>query len=219
MQSKATTVAAYLAQLPDDRKAALQAIRKVILANLDKGYEESIQYGHIGYYVPHSVYPPGYHCDPRQPLPFVAIASQKQHMAIYMMGLYCGCSGNDETAHVNWFREAWARTGKKLDMGKSCIRFKKLEDVALDVLGEAVKRQPASLYIKVYEQSLADQGIAYKGKRSGATLKPVSLANKPVTKPTKKATKRTAKQPTQKVVKAATKKASKQSATKRERGA
>jgi hypothetical protein len=203
MQSKATTASAYLKQLPADRKPAIEAVRKAILAALPKGYEEGMQYGHIGYYVPHSVYPPGYHCDPSQPLPFVAIANQKQHMAVYMMGLYCGCVGNDETPHVNWFRDQWAKTGKKLDMGKSCIRFKKLEDLALDVIAEAVRRQPAQLYIDVYEKSLADQGIVHKGKKAllgakGAAAAPKKASSKPASRPagkkvTKKVTKKVAK--------------------------
>ena len=128
MQSKAKTVEEYLAALPEDRREAVQAVRKVILKNLGKGYEEGMQYGMIGYYVPHSVYPDGYHCDPKQPLPFAGLASQKNHMAIYLMCIY----GIEE--QERWFREAWARTGKKLDMGKSCVRFKKLEDLPLDCL-------------------------------------------------------------------------------------
>ncbi|XXF76218.1 DUF1801 domain-containing protein [Myxococcaceae bacterium GXIMD 01537] len=145
MQSKATTVDQYLAALPDDRRTALSAVRRVILENLDEGYEEGMQYGMIGYYVPHKVFPAGYHCDPKQPLPFAALASQKNHMAVYLMGVY------GQPAQEQWFREAWAKTGKKLDMGKACVRFKKLQDVALDVLGEAIRRAPARKYIEHYE--------------------------------------------------------------------
>ena len=145
MQSKATTVDQYLASLPEDRRAAISAVRDVILENLDEKYEEGIQYGMIGYYVPHEVFPAGYHVDPKQPLPFAARASQKSHMAVYLMGVY----GQPE--QEQWFRDAWAKTGKKLDMGKSCVRFKKLEDVALDVLGEAIRRAPAKAYIQQYE--------------------------------------------------------------------
>jgi hypothetical protein len=145
MQSKATTVDQYLASLPEDRRAAISAVRNVILENLDEGYEEGMQYGMIGYYVPHKVFPAGYHCDPKQPLPFASLASQKSHMAVYLMCVY----GQPE--HEKWFREAWAKTGKKLDMGKSCVRFKKLEDVALDVIGEAIRRAPAKAYIAHYE--------------------------------------------------------------------
>jgi hypothetical protein len=146
MQSKAATVQQYLAELPSDRRAAVQAVREVILKNLDKrGYAEGIQYGMIGYFVPHSVFPAGYHCDPRQPLPFAALASQKNYMALYLMSAY-GDAGEGA-----WLREAWAKTGKKLDMGKSCIRFKKLEDVPLEVIGEAIRRVPAKAYIASYE--------------------------------------------------------------------
>src|SRR5438046_10478824 len=121
MQSKATTVEQYLSELPEDRRKALEAVREVILQNLDEDYEEGMQYGMIGYYVPHRVYPAGYHCDPRQPLPFAGLASQKKHMAVYLMCAY----GEGELA--TWFRHAWAKTGKKLDMGKACVRFQKLE--------------------------------------------------------------------------------------------
>lgn len=132
-----STVAAYLAALPADRREALQTVRQVILKNLPKGYAEGMQYGMIGYFVPHDVYPPGYHCDPKQPLPFASLASQKNHMAVY---LYCLYSDEDM---LEWFQNAWQKTGKKLDMGKSCVRFKKIEDVPLDVIGKAVKRFPA----------------------------------------------------------------------------
>ena len=155
MTSKATTVEQYLSELPDDRRKALETVRQVILKNLDKDYEEGIQYGMIGYYVPHRVYPAGYHCDPKQPLPFAALASQKNYMSLYLMSVYCGCVGDNQgNRHAQWFREAWSKTGKKLDMGKACIRFKKVEDLPLDLIGEAIKRVPASMYIEFCESSL-----------------------------------------------------------------
>ena len=147
MQSKAATVKEYLASLPDDRRAAIEAVRKVILAHLDKDYEEGMQYGMIGYSVPHRVYPPGYHTDPKQALPFAALASQKNHMAFYIMGL------NGDPTLAKWFEKAWKDTGRKLDVGKSCIRFKKLDDLALDVIGEALHRLPARKYIEIYEKA------------------------------------------------------------------
>ena len=149
MQSKATTVEQYLASLPEDRREALSAIREVILENLDDDYEEGMQYGMIGYCVPHRVYPAGYHVNPEQPLPFASIASQKSHLALYLMCVY----GSPE--QEKWFREAWAKTGKKLDMGKSCVRFKRLEDVPLEVIGEAIRRCPAKKYIAQYEAVLS----------------------------------------------------------------
>ncbi len=164
MQSKATTVAAYLASLPADRRSALEAVRKVIKKNLDPKFEEGMQYGMIGYYLPHSVYPAGYHCDPKQPLPYAGLASQKNHMSIYLMGLYIGEEGS-ENELTRWFHNAWAKTGKKLDMGKSCVRFKKIEDVSLDVLGEAIRRVPAKTYVANYEAVLATS----KGSRNSAT--------------------------------------------------
>jgi hypothetical protein len=152
MPTKTATVKDYLAELPADRRAALEAVRKVIRKNLDKGYAEGMQYGMIGYYVPHKVYPPGYHCDPKQPLPFAGLASQKNHMSVYLMCLY----GNSE--NEAWFRKEWAKTGKKLDMGKACIRFRKLEDLPLDVIGQAVARVPAKDYVAYYEANLKPSG-------------------------------------------------------------
>src|SRR5581483_11397662 len=105
-------------------------VRQVILRSLDRDYEEGMQYGMIGYYVPHRIYPAGYHCDPRQPLPFAALASQKNYLSLYLMSVYCGCGDDDDAAsqHARWFRDEWAKTGKKMDMGKACIRFRKPED-------------------------------------------------------------------------------------------
>jgi Domain of unknown function (DU1801) len=170
MRSEAATVADYLAALPGDRRHALEAVRSVVLANLDAEYEEGMSYGMIGYYVPHRVYPPGYHCDPRQGLPFAGLASQKNYMSLYLMGLYCGCTdGVQETELVRWFHEAWARTGKKTDMGKSCIRFKRLEDLPLDVIGEAIRRMPARIYIEAYEKALGRSGSAAVPSRTAKT--------------------------------------------------
>lgn len=158
MISKAKTVKEYLSALPEDRRAAIQAVRDVILKNLDKGFEEGMQYGMIGYFVPHSVYPPGYHCDPKQPLPFACLASQKNHMTVSLMCLY----GSPQ--HESWFRKEWAKTGKKLDMGKACIRFKKLEDLPLDVIGKAVARVPLKEFIGYYESALKTSGKRAKKK-------------------------------------------------------
>jgi hypothetical protein len=160
MQSRATTVEAYLAQLPEDRRAAISAVREVILANLDKDYREGMQYGMIGYFVPHEVFGPGYHCDPRQPLPFASLASQKSHMALYLMCAY----GHAPTRE--WFEKAWKATGRKLDMGKACVRFKRIEDVPLEVVGEVIRRVPAKKWVEVYVESLAAQGKGVDGKPS-----------------------------------------------------
>ena len=105
---------------------AIRAVRAVILDNLDDEYEEGMQYGMIGYYVPHRVYPAGYHCDPRQPLPFAGLAAQKNHMSLYL------CSAYGDHAEARWLRQAWAKSGKKLDMGKSCVRFRSIDDLPLD---------------------------------------------------------------------------------------
>lgn len=163
MTSKTTTVDTYLADLPEDRRAALQAVRKTILANLDADYEESISYGMIGYVVPHRVYPAGYHCNPSLGVPFASIASQKNYMALYLCSIY----GNAN--ELAWFQEAWARTGKKLDMGKACIRFKKLDDLPLEVIGEAIRRVPARKFIADYEATLNESAKARTARRASAT--------------------------------------------------
>jgi hypothetical protein len=155
----ASTVKAYLAALPADRRATLEAVRKVILKNLDKDYEEGMQYGMIGYYIPHRVYPAGYHCDAKQPLPFASLASRKSHCSVSIMALY-GFGGKGNPL-AEWFAKEWAKTGKKLDMGAACIRFKKVEDLALDLIGKVFARVPAKKYIAVYESVLA------RGKRKG----------------------------------------------------
>lgn len=168
MQNKAATVQAYLRSLPADRRAAISAVRDAILENLDPSYEEGMQYGMIGYYVPHRIYPKGYRCDAKQPLPFASLGSQKNYMSLYLMCVY---SGGDETSpgskHARWFREEWAKTGKKLEMGKSCIRFKKAEDLPLGLIGEAVKRVPAASYIQACEAALTKQRTSGTKKRPG----------------------------------------------------
>jgi hypothetical protein len=149
MTSKAGSPDEYLNELPEDRRLALQAVRKLILDNLQPGFREGMGYGLIGYSVPHSIYPQGYHCDPKKPLPFAALASQKNHMAIYLMCVY----GNADLE--SWFRQEWAKTGKKLDMGKACLRFKKVEDLAFDVLAELFRKVTVEKYIAGYEMGLA----------------------------------------------------------------
>lgn len=183
MQSKATTVAAYLDSLPADRRRAIEAIRKVIRANLDPRFEEGMQYGMIGYYVPHSVFPDGYHCDPEQPLPYAGLASQKNHMSVYMMSAYM----NSE--QERWLKTAWTKAGKKLDMGKCCIRFKKLEDVPLDVLGEAFARVGAQKWIDVYRSALDSRGQRPSTARKSAARKSTSAKSAGAKSAVKKATK------------------------------
>ena len=178
MQSKATTVQQYLAELPADRRAAIESVRAVILKNLDPTFEEGMQYGMIGYYVPHSVYPPGYHCDPKQPLPFICLASQKNYMSVYL-----GCVYGPEREKP--FREAWAKTGKKLDMGKSCVRFKKVEDLALKVIGDSIRRLPARTFIEYYE-SVIQTSLRRRSTRTVA--KPAKAKKKTIAARTKRRT-------------------------------
>lgn len=188
MQSKAKTVAEYLDSLPADRRATIEAVRKVIRANLDAGYEEGMQYGMIGYYVPHKIFPAGYHCDPKQPLPFGGLASQSGHLSLYLMGLYVNPDRSGETDLSKWFRDAWTKTGKKLDMGKACVRFKKLDDVALDVLGEAIRRMTVKKYIETYTRALGGVRQAKAARKAAASGKRPAASKAAATKSSTKAT-------------------------------
>ena len=143
-----TTVDEYLSALPEDRRETIQAVRATILANLDSGFEEGIQYGSIGYYVPHSVYPKGYHCDPKQPMPFANLANQKNYISLHLMCLY----GSQEL--LAWFEEEFKASGKKLNMGKACVRFKKLDDLPLNVIAELFRRVTARKYLGVMQAAL-----------------------------------------------------------------
>lgn len=146
MQSKASTPKEYIAELPDDRKKILTELRNVITKNLPKGFKEVMNYGMIGYVIPHSLYPSGYHCDPKQPLPFMGIASQKNFIAVYHM-----CAYGDKDLS-NWFREEYSKISKpKLDMGKSCIRFKKLDQVPFGLIGKLASKVTPQRWIEIYE--------------------------------------------------------------------
>ena len=148
MATKPTSVKEYLDALPADRRSALATVRATIRKNLPAGYAEGIQYGMIGYFVPHRRYPAGYHCDPKEPLPFASIASQKNHMAIYLFCIYM------DPAAKAAFAKAWKDAGCRLDMGASCFRFKKIDDVPLDVLGAAIKAIPLKKFVATYEANL-----------------------------------------------------------------
>jgi uncharacterized protein YdhG (YjbR/CyaY superfamily) len=148
MQSKATTVDAYLAELPEERQKAIAELRKVIKKNLPKGFQETMGYGMIGYVVPHSKYPAGYHCNPEQPLPFMNIASQKNFIAVYHMGVYA------DAKFLKWFTDAHAKaSSKKLDMGKSCMRYKKAEDIPYKLIGELASKITVDEWIEKYENA------------------------------------------------------------------
>ena len=138
----------YVAKVPEERREAFAALRKVINDNLPEGFEEGIQYGMIGWYVPHSIYPAGYHCDPKQPLPHISLASQKNHIGLYMMCVYGNAEDHDE------FVAAWKATGHKLDMGKSCMRFKKWEEIPFELIGQLVAKRSPQDWIAVYESQL-----------------------------------------------------------------
>lgn len=149
MQSTETTPAAYIASLPADRKQAMIRLRKAILTNLPNGFEECMQYGMLGYVVPLSLYKPGYHVTPGVPLPFINLASQKNHISFYHMALY-------EGALLDWFRDEWkAATTQKLDMGKCCVRFRKPEDIPVDLIGQLCQKMTPQQWIALYEKSIS----------------------------------------------------------------
>jgi uncharacterized protein YdhG (YjbR/CyaY superfamily) len=146
MKTEASSPEEYLNQVADDRKPVLTKLRETILSNLPAGFEETMSYGMIGYVVPHSVYPAGYHCDPKLPLPFVSFASQKNFVALYHMGIYA------DKNLLEWFTAEYPKHSKtRLDMGKSCIRFKKPESVPLDLIAELMRKITPEQWIVLYE--------------------------------------------------------------------
>jgi hypothetical protein len=152
MQSKAETPEEYIESLPGDRMEAMAELRKVISKNLPKGFSEGMGYGMLGWCVPHSLYPAGYHCDPKQALPFLSIASQKNFIAVYHMGVYA------DPKLLGWFTKEFPKhSKKKLDMGKSCIRFKKTEDIPFKLIGELASKMSPKDWIALYEKNLKNR--------------------------------------------------------------
>ena len=146
MTSSATSPEQYINEAPEDRREALQKLREVILSNLPKGFQEGMQYGMIGYAVPHEIYSAGYHCDPKIPLPFMSFASQKNSINFYHMGIYA------KKELYDWFVAEFPKhSKKKLDMGKSCMRFKKVEDIPFELLGELSQKITPEEWIEIYE--------------------------------------------------------------------
>lgn len=149
MQYKATSPDDYISQIPEERQAVAKKLRKIINDNLPKGFEEGIQYGMIGYYVPHSVYPDGYHCDPKTPLPFMSFASQKNSINLYHSGIYAVPEIHD------WFVAEYPKHCKrKLDMGKSCIRFKKIDEIPYELIAELCTKLSVNQWIDIYETNI-----------------------------------------------------------------
>ena len=149
MQSTAATPEDHISEIPVDRQAAFKKLRNSIKKNLPKGFKEVMGYGMIGYVVPHSLYPDGYHCDPKVPLPFMNIASQKNFIAVYHMGMYAS------PALLKWFTDEFSKKSKKkLDMGKSCIRFKHPDDIPFDLIGELSAKITPQEWINAYEKNL-----------------------------------------------------------------
>lgn len=148
MQSHFKTPQEYVDSLAEDRKTAIEKLRKIVKSNLPKGFQEEMSYGMLGYIVPHSIYPKGYHCNPNLPLPFINIASQKNFIAFYHMGIYV----NSEL--LNWFVLEYSKLVKsKIDMGKSCIRFKKMEDIPYELIGELASKIAVVDWISIYENN------------------------------------------------------------------
>jgi len=149
MKIAANTIPEYIAALPEERQKVMKQLRKVIKKNLPKGFKEQLSYGMPGWVIPHSKYPGGYHCDPKLPLPFLSVASQKNFVALYHSGVYA------DTKLHNWFVEEYPNhCARKLDMGKSCIRFKKMEDIPYDLIGELVQKMTPDDFIKIYEKNV-----------------------------------------------------------------
>jgi uncharacterized protein YdhG (YjbR/CyaY superfamily) len=149
MQYKAHSPEDYINQVPEERQNALKKLRKTIKEHLPNGFEEGIQYGMIGYYVPHSIYPDGYHCSPKEPLPFMSFASQKNSINLYHSGIYAKPQLHD------WFVSEFPKYSKrKLDMGKSCIRFKKTEDIPFDLIAELCTKLTVEEWIDIYESAI-----------------------------------------------------------------
>jgi len=147
MQSDAKTVEEYFEALPEDRKSAMTQLRRVIIDNIPPGFSEQMSYGMVGYVVPHTTYPAGYHCDPKLPLPFVNIASQKNFIALYHMGMYA------DKEMLDWFTSEYPKhSSSKLDMGKSCIRFKKPDQIPYELIGRLIKKISVDDWIDIYER-------------------------------------------------------------------
>ncbi len=149
MISKAKTPHVYIKNLPIDRQKAIARLRKVIIKNLPIGFNEEMNYGMIGYVVPHSIYPSGYHCNPKLPLPFIGIASQKHFVAVYHMGLYA------DKKLLKWLKETASKEYQiKLDMGKSCIRFKKINLIPYNLIGKLTRKMSVKEWICIYEKNI-----------------------------------------------------------------
>lgn len=149
MQYEANTPLEYLEQLPDDRKGPVSTLRKTILDNLPEGFEEGLNYKMLGYFVPLTAYPDGYHCNPKLPVPFVNVASQKNFVALYHMGLYA------KKELLDWFVAEYPKHSKyKLDMGKSCIRFKKVEAIPYELIAELIGKMSMEEWLSIYEANI-----------------------------------------------------------------
>lgn len=149
MNSQATCPDSYISQLPEDRKVPIEQLRKTILGNLPSGFKEEMSYGMVGYVVPHSIFPRGYHCDPKLPLPFMSFASQKNFIALYHMGIYA------KKEVLDWFITEYPKHCKtKLDMGKSCIRFKKPDQIPFELIAELCRKMTVEEWVTIYTHEL-----------------------------------------------------------------
>jgi uncharacterized protein YdhG (YjbR/CyaY superfamily) len=149
MAKELNSVKDYVASLPEERKAAIEKLREVINANIKGPHEETISYNMLGWVVPKSDYPAGYHCDPKLPLPFINLASQKSYIALYHMGIYA------DQDLLEWFQKEYPKHAKyKLDMGKSCIRFKRVNGIPFQLIGELISRMDTHRWIEIYEKNI-----------------------------------------------------------------
>ena len=161
MKYEANTIEEYLEQIPEERKPVLKKLLKTIGDNLPEGFSKQLGYGMPGFVVPHSIYPGGYHCDPKQPLPFINLASQKHFIAFYHMGLY------SIPELMKWFTENYSKhSTEKLDMGKSCIRFKKIDQIPFDLLGQLASKITVKDWISIYEREIRKKGSRNAGKKN-----------------------------------------------------
>ncbi|MDF2436915.1 MAG: hypothetical protein K0Q95_1291 [Bacteroidota bacterium] len=187
MKIEASSPEEYLSQLPPDRKEAMTKLRKEMISNLPAGFQERMSYGMIGYVVPHSIFPKGYHCDPKLPLPFVNIANQKNFVAVYHMGIYA------DSKLLEWFRKEYPKhTDAKLDMGKSCIRFTKPEKIPFKLFGELMSKMSVKDWINVYESNFEDtpenraKRTALRGESVAKNAAKKAVKKTAVKKPVKK---------------------------------
>ena len=166
MQSKASTPQEYINSLPEERKKPVSELRKQLMKHLPKGFKEVMSYGMIGYVVPRDLFPEGYHCDPKQELPFICLGSQKNYVVLHHMGVY------GDSNLLKWFTNEYGKQAKtKLDMGKGCIRFKKMDDIPFQLIGELATKMTPEEWVNKYVLARMDYAKQKQDKKPNATKK------------------------------------------------